>query len=271
MRVLYHETCQESHRTCHDSESTGLVSVNMSVCPPPPLHHRRAVIRHQIAVWRVRRRATSRTGGYDRRSRAARWIRKVVARVGSRQRSRIVVVTPPIVGQFLGRVLRRRDHAHDMSEGSRAQEGRLAERLVRRRICRAVEHSCPVMSPNDTGVDVVCWDWNGTLLDDTAVALAAMNVVLDERGLPVLPDVGAYRQIFGFPVQAFYARLGITDVDFRLAAGRYLEMFASHVGEAHLHDDAAAVLSAVERLGVAQVLISAGGVRSSVYAIPTGE
>jgi phosphoglycolate phosphatase len=120
-----------------------------------------------------------------------------------------------------------------------------------------VEHFRPVRSPSSTGVDVVCWDWNGTLLDDAAVALAAMNVVLHERGLPVLPNVEAYRQVFSFPVQDFYARLGISEVDFRVAAGRYLEVFAFQVGRAHLHADAEAALSAIGRLGVPQVLISA--------------
>jgi phosphoglycolate phosphatase len=114
-----------------------------------------------------------------------------------------------------------------------------------------------VGSPDDAVVDVVCWDWNGTLLDDTAVALAAMNTVLEERGLAPLPDVEAYRSVFGFPVQAFYARLGVPDEGFRGAAERYLELFAAQVGRARLHDDAAATLSAIGRLGVAQVLISA--------------
>ncbi|WP_170854066.1 HAD family hydrolase [Microlunatus flavus] len=111
--------------------------------------------------------------------------------------------------------------------------------------------------PYDTDVEAVCWDWNGTLLDDAAVALTAMNVVLHERALPVLPDVDAYRHVFGFPVQAFYARLGIGDADFRPAAQRYLELFATEVARAPLHDGAGATLSAVGRLGVAQVLISA--------------
>ena len=111
--------------------------------------------------------------------------------------------------------------------------------------------------PSSTLVDVVCWDWNGTLLDDAAVAVTAMNVVLHERGLPVLPDVEAYRQVFRFPVPAFYAGLGIEGPDFRGAAGRYLELFAAQVGQAHLQEDAGAVLSVIGRLGVAQVLISA--------------
>ena len=114
------------------------------------------------------------------------------------------------------------------------------------------------MSPaGTTAVDVVCWDWNGTLLDDTAGAMTAMNVVLAEHGLPVLADVDVYRRVFGFPVQAFYARLGVTPADFRAAAGRYLELFAASVRHAPLHPDARSTLAAIGQLGVAQVLISA--------------
>ena len=114
-----------------------------------------------------------------------------------------------------------------------------------------------MQSRDDVAVDAVCWDWNGTLLDDTEVALAAMNAVLEERGLAPMPDVEAYRRVFGFPVQAFYARLGVTEDEFRAAAGRYLALFATGVGRARLHDGAAATLAAVGRLGVTQVLISA--------------
>ena len=120
-----------------------------------------------------------------------------------------------------------------------------------------MEHSDAVTTSNTVAVDAVCWDWNGTLLDDTDVARAAMNTVLTERGLPVVPDPAAYRALFGFPVQAFYERLGIVDADFRVAAGRYLELFAAQVEQARLQSEAASTLSAITRLGVAQVLISA--------------
>ncbi|MDP5226838.1 MULTISPECIES: HAD hydrolase-like protein [Arthrobacter] len=111
--------------------------------------------------------------------------------------------------------------------------------------------------PNLTAVDVVCWDWNGTLLDDVEIARAAMNSVLSERGLPVLQDPVSYRRAFGFPIRDFYARLGIGEDDFRLAASRYLELFAAQVGVAALHAEARSTLSAVTALGVQQVLISA--------------
>ncbi|MCH6468620.1 HAD family hydrolase [Sinomonas terrae] len=113
------------------------------------------------------------------------------------------------------------------------------------------------MPTNAPTVDAVCWDWNGTLLDDVDIARAAMNAVLEERRLPVLSDQHAYRNAFAFPIKGFYARLGITDADFRLAASRYLELFAAQIGQAQLQAEARATLAAISSLGLKQVLISA--------------
>lgn len=108
-----------------------------------------------------------------------------------------------------------------------------------------------------TSIDAVCWDWNGTLLDDVEVALAAMNTVLRQRGLAEIPDQEAYRAVFGFPIRAFYARLGVDAADFLEAADDYLALFAAGVGAASLQPQARATLAAIDALGVEQVLISA--------------
>ena len=108
-----------------------------------------------------------------------------------------------------------------------------------------------------TPIDAVCWDWNGTLLDDVELACAAMNTVLVERELPVIRDHRAYRQVFGFPISDFYARLGIVADDFPAAADHYLRLFADAVGHASLHPGARATLAAVRHLNLEQVLISA--------------
>lgn len=105
--------------------------------------------------------------------------------------------------------------------------------------------------------DAVIWDWNGTLLDDVEVARAAMNTVLRSRELPEIPDDGAYRRVFGFPIRAFYARLGVDEAEFVVAADEYLARFAARVGTASLHPDARTTLAAVDALDVEQVLISA--------------
>ncbi len=53
----------------------------------------------------------------------------------------------------------------------------------------------------------VVWDWNGTLLDDVEAALASINAMLEQRGMPVLSK-DRYREIFGFPVIDCYRVLG---------------------------------------------------------------
>lgn len=111
--------------------------------------------------------------------------------------------------------------------------------------------------PNAAPIDAVCWDWNGTLLDDVDIARTAMNSVLREHSLPVLPDRAAYRSVFGFPVREFYARVGIGEHDFHRAATRYLQTFAASIDQARLQPEAHVTLSGIGRAGVEQVLISA--------------
>ena len=54
----------------------------------------------------------------------------------------------------------------------------------------------------------IIWDWNGTLLDDVAAAVAALNRLLMKRGAKAI-SVEHYRRRFGFPVRPFYAELGV--------------------------------------------------------------
>jgi len=42
-------------------------------------------------------------------------------------------------------------------------------------------------------VKAVCWDWNGTLLDDVARCLRVMNLMLADFGRPRIADAVAYR------------------------------------------------------------------------------
>ena len=52
------------------------------------------------------------------------------------------------------------------------------------------------------------WDWNGTLLDDVAAAVGALNRMLVKRGARPI-TIEHYRCRFGFPVRPFYAELGV--------------------------------------------------------------
>lgn len=59
------------------------------------------------------------------------------------------------------------------------------------------------------GIRHIVWDWNGTLLDDTAACVGALNRVLSRRGVPPVTQE-QYREIFGFPVQNYYRTIGLT-------------------------------------------------------------
>ena len=56
--------------------------------------------------------------------------------------------------------------------------------------------------------ELIIWDWNGTILDDALVCKTIANIMLAERGIPTLPDMDAYRAVFGFPIKAYYERMG---------------------------------------------------------------
>ena len=55
----------------------------------------------------------------------------------------------------------------------------------------------------------IIWDWNGTLLDDLDVSMAALNEVLKSEQLPLVLDKEEYRQYFQFPVIKYYEKVGL--------------------------------------------------------------
>ena len=68
--------------------------------------------------------------------------------------------------------------------------------------------------------ELILWDWNGTLLDDVALCVDALNRLLARYGYPQRYDRDQYRAIFGFPVQDYYARavmIGDSTHDFEVA------------------------------------------------------
>ena len=63
--------------------------------------------------------------------------------------------------------------------------------------------------PNLRSLRTVIWDFNGTLIDDLDLVVRTVNTQLEKRRLPCLTAEG-YRDVFGFPVQDYYRRIGVT-------------------------------------------------------------
>jgi len=106
-------------------------------------------------------------------------------------------------------------------------------------------------------VEAVCWDWNGTLLDDVEICREAMNRVLTENGRPVIDDLDAYRHLFRFPIPDFYADLGLGGTAYHDAASRYLDLVGESAPRAGLQPGARDALNGLAERGMQQILASA--------------
>lgn len=109
------------------------------------------------------------------------------------------------------------------------------------------------------GLTHVLWDWNGTLLDDVDVCIAVENQMRAMRGIHPPLTRSWYREIFGFPVKAFYEKAGF-DFDqepFEQIAGVFIEAYQRDSEACGLHPGALEVLGAVQGMGLRQIILSA--------------
>ncbi len=107
--------------------------------------------------------------------------------------------------------------------------------------------------------DRILWDFNGTLLDDLALCLASINLLLTRRGLPPLEDENAYREVFDFPVQSYYTRVGLPGEGdaFVEVAHEWVEAYRAGEHTTTLRDGALPVLRLIRDTGVPQGVLSA--------------
>lgn len=104
----------------------------------------------------------------------------------------------------------------------------------------------------------IIWDWNGTLLNDIQISIDATNVLLSDRNLPLL-TVERYRNIFGFPVIDYYAKLGFdfNKEPFAIPARQYTDLYHNVEKQARLFPDAEEILSLIKAKGYQQLVLSA--------------
>jgi phosphoglycolate phosphatase len=104
----------------------------------------------------------------------------------------------------------------------------------------------------------VLWDFNGTLIDDLSQVLRSVNPQLAKRGLPTLTEA-AYRDVFGFPVEEYYVRIGLdvqTESMSRLSQ-EFFDNYAPGLWDCPLHDGVLDVLERLNALSMRQFVLSA--------------
>ena len=104
----------------------------------------------------------------------------------------------------------------------------------------------------------VIWDFNGTLVDDCALAVRAINVQLARRGLRLL-SVEEYRRVFRFPLADYHRGLGF-DLSVESLSGladEFHDAYLPGLPGCPLHVGVAELLDELARLGAHQFVLSA--------------
>ncbi len=106
--------------------------------------------------------------------------------------------------------------------------------------------------------DHIIWDWNGTIVDDTALCLSILNAQLVKCGMSQL-SLEEYRGSFIFPLSAFYQKIGLalSADDFRKQNISFLMEYKLRRNECCLHQGVAEVLDGFIRAGGAHSVLSA--------------
>jgi len=104
----------------------------------------------------------------------------------------------------------------------------------------------------------VFWDWNGTLLNDAWLCQDVMNRMLEARGMAQL-SAERYREIFDFPIEGYYERIGFDfqKESFLKLGQEFMDGYEIRRMEASLYPDTRTGLETVEMLGLGQSILSA--------------
>ncbi len=107
-------------------------------------------------------------------------------------------------------------------------------------------------------IKTIIWDWNGTLLNDVELCRQSINTLLAKRSLPTL-SLERYRQVFQFPIIAYYRKAGFdfTKEPFEVLAQEYMAYYQPRSISCALQPQALATLSYCRQAGKRQVLLSA--------------
>ena len=106
----------------------------------------------------------------------------------------------------------------------------------------------------------VIWDFNGTILDDVQVGIDSINEMLIPRDLPPIRGVEEYREVFDFPVEEYYRRLGLDleKEDFKtVLAPLWVSYYNEKCRTAPLFPGVRALNLAIRNTGVPQSILSA--------------
>ena len=108
------------------------------------------------------------------------------------------------------------------------------------------------------GIEHIIWDWNGTLLDDLDLCLAAINDMLNNRNLNTVSR-NTYLDIFGFPVIDYYLKLGFdfSEEPFEEISTEFINAYEAGRPSCSLMNGSKDLLQLFHSSGINQSILSA--------------
>lgn len=115
-----------------------------------------------------------------------------------------------------------------------------------------------MFTTNFAHINTIIWDWNGTLLNDIDICIGAINELLEERNLELLSPQ-RYREVFTFPVKAYYEAIGFDfeKDDWDIVAHDFIQKYDQNLTAAGLFPRVQQVLASFQNHDFDQYMVSA--------------
>ena len=106
-------------------------------------------------------------------------------------------------------------------------------------------------------VQLLIWDWNGTIIDDADLCLSIENELLRERGMPEITK-NWYLAHFSFPIRRYYEMMGYTfeSESFEAVSEIFMERYRERYRQCKLRKGVIDILKTVRLRGIRQTLLS---------------
>lgn len=106
----------------------------------------------------------------------------------------------------------------------------------------------------------IIWDFNGTILDDVAIGLECVNLMLSSRGLASVEGPDQYRRLFRFPIIEYYRMAGFDfekDDYYTVLAPEWIRLYTARMERCGLCPEATETIGQIRGMGVPQLVLSA--------------
>lgn len=104
------------------------------------------------------------------------------------------------------------------------------------------------------------WDFNGTILEDMAVGLECVNLMLSKRDLPTVGGLDEYRRLFCFPIMDYYRMAGFDfekEDYYTVLAPEWVGLYKARMDRCGLCPNITQTVQAVREKGLSQIVLSA--------------